>query len=72
MQSKKNSLLESLTNVVVGYLVALVSQLVVFPVFDIHVELKTNLYIGLWFTVISIIRSYIFRRIYNKFTGGKV
>jgi len=68
MQSKKHSLIESITNVVVGYIVALISQLAIFPIFDIHVELKTNLYIGLWFTIVSIIRSYLFRRVYNKLT----
>jgi len=68
MQSKKHSLIESITNVVVGYIVALISQFAIFPIFDIHVELKTNLYIGLWFTIVSIIRSYLFRRVYNKLT----
>lgn len=66
MQSKKFSLIESMSNVIIGYLVALISQLLVFPIFNINVSLKTNIYIGLWFTGISIIRSYILRRIFNK------
>ena len=66
MQSKKMSLLESITNVCIGYLVALISQIIVFPFFGINVPIRDNLLIGFWFTVISIIRSYTLRRIYNK------
>ena len=69
MQSKKMSFLESLTNVSAGYLVALVSQIVIFPFFGIHVTLRDNIYIGLWFTAISIIRSYVLRRIFNAIRG---
>jgi hypothetical protein len=64
-QSKKFSLLESCVNVVVGYFVALASQIIIFPFFGIHASLKDNIYIGLWFTVISIGRSYCLRRFFN-------
>lgn len=66
MQSKKMSLIESITNVVIGYCIALLSQIIVFPFFGINVPIRDNLLIGFWFTVISIIRSYTLRRIYNK------
>lgn len=66
MQSKKFSLIESISNVFIGYWVAFVSQLVVFPLFNIHVPIKDNLYIGICFTGISIARSYILRRIFNR------
>lgn len=74
MQSKKHSMIESITNVIVGYFVALISQIIVFPLFDIHVTIKDNIYIGLWFTVISICRSYLLRRIFTRRTecNGKV
>ncbi len=64
-QTKLESLFESLINIIIGYGVALVSQLLVFPLFDIHVPLSTNLWIGAWFTVISLVRSYIIRRLFN-------
>jgi len=54
--------------VAVGYGVALLSQILVFPIFGIHVSLKQNVYIGLIFTVVSIIRSYFLRRIFNRLT----
>ena len=66
MQSKKFSLIESVTNVAVGYIVALLSQIIIFPVFGITATIKDNLMIGLFFTLVSIIRSYILRRIFNK------
>ena len=65
-QTKFSSFIESLTNIAIGYSVALASQLVIFPQFDIHVSLQTNIYIGLWFTLVSIIRSYVIRRWFNK------
>lgn len=66
MQSKKFSLIESLTNVAAGYFVALASQIVIFPFFGIHATLRDNVMIGAWFTVISIARSYILRRVFNR------
>lgn len=65
-QTKTHSLIESLTNVAIGYVVALLSQIVVFPMFNIYVPLSDNLLIGLWFTLISIFRSYVVRRYFNK------
>jgi hypothetical protein len=68
MQSKTHSMIESITNVVAGYFVALMSQIIIFPFFGIHATIRDNLMIGLWFTVISIIRSYVLRRIFNHAT----
>jgi hypothetical protein len=68
MQLKKHSLLESFINVLVGYIVALFSQIIIFPLFNIHVSLRSNIYIGLWFTIISIVRSYLLRRLFNRLT----
>jgi hypothetical protein len=70
VQSRTHSALESLANIAVGYLVALASQLVVFPMFGIHVPLRTNISIGIWFTAISLVRSYVIRRWFTKRTGG--
>lgn len=64
-QSRMLSAVESVANTVVGYGVALLSQIVVFPMFDIHVPLRTNLAIGAWFTVISLVRGYVLRRWFN-------
>ena len=64
-QSKLESFIETCINTAIGYVVALISQLLVFPLVDIHVPLSTNLEIGAWFTVISILRGYVIRRWFN-------
>ena len=64
-QTKLGSLIETLMNIAIGYGVALLSQIVIFPMFGIHVPLITNLWIGAWFTLISLVRSYIIRRWFN-------
>jgi hypothetical protein len=66
-QSKKQSLVESITNIVVGYLISLFAQIIIYPIFDINVELKTNIYISILFTTISLCRSYLLRRFFNSF-----
>ena len=66
MQTKKQSLIESFINVLIGYLTALLSQVLIFPLFDIDVSFQDNLLIGLYFTIISLIRSYLVRRYFNK------
>lgn len=67
-QSRRHSAIESVANVAVGYGVAVGSQIVIFPMFGIHIPLGDNLLIGLWFTAISIVRSYALRRWFNGFT----
>lgn len=64
-QSRLGSLIEAWANIAIGYVVALLSQIVVFPMFGIYVPLSTNLWIGAWFTAISLVRSYVLRRWFN-------
>ena len=66
MQTKTQSLIESITNIAIGYSVAVISQLAVFPLFNIDVTIQDNLMIGLYFTAISLVRSYVVRRYFNK------
>jgi len=65
MQSRTMSLIEALMNVLVGYGVAVATQVVVFPLFGLHASLDQNLAIGMIFTVVSLIRSYALRRVFN-------
>lgn len=64
-QSKKGSLLEAFINVAIGYGVAVASQIVIFPLFGVHISVVENMAIGGFFTVVSIVRSYALRRIFN-------
>ena len=65
MQTRIQSMIESFINVLIGYMVAIGSQILIFPMFGIHVQPRTNILIGLWFTGISIVRSYLVRRFFN-------
>lgn len=64
-QSKLGSLIETCLNTAIGFGVALLSQIVVFPMFGIDVPFSTNLGIGAWFTAISVARGYVIRRWFN-------
>lgn len=64
-QTRIGSLIESLANIAVGYLVALVSQLLLFRHYGIEVDVEVNLKIVAWFTLVSLVRSYVLRRYFN-------
>jgi hypothetical protein len=65
-QSRRMSLIEAVTNVAVGYALAVVMQIVVFPWFDLHPSLGENLALGGIFTAISLIRGYALRRLFER------
>lgn len=65
MQTKKMSLIETLSSVAIGYIISLAAQMIIFPIFGIKVSLTDNLLIGLFFTVVSIVRGYLVRRLFN-------
>jgi hypothetical protein len=46
------SLIEAITNVALGYALAVVTQMLVFPWFGLHASLGDNLALGLVFTAV--------------------
>jgi len=66
MQTKKQSLYESITNIVVGMVLNYIANATILPLF-FEISLKSVDYIKLTliYTVISLIRSYGLRRYYN-------
>ena len=66
MQSRTMSLIEAGANVIVGCGVAVVTQIVVFPWFGITATLAGNLMIGAIFTALSLVRSYVLRRVFER------
>ena len=64
-QTRRMSLFEAIANVVVGFAVALLTQIIVFPLFALQVSLGDNLAIGGLFTLASIGRSYVLRRVFE-------
>ena len=66
MQSRRQSLIEAITNVMVGYVLAVMTQLVVFQWFGLQASLSDNLAIGAIFVMISLVRSYALRRLFER------
>jgi len=64
-QTKKQSLTEAFINVAVGFIISLISTIIIFPLMDIASTPSKNLLITLFFTVISVLRSYGLRRYFN-------
>ena len=65
-QSRVMSLIEATTNVVVGYVLAIATQLAVFPLFGLEAALGEHLAIGAVFVMVSLARSYLLRRLFER------
>ncbi len=66
MQSRLASFVEALTNVAIGFLISLVGQVVVSHWYNLPLNFAQNMQIVLFFTVLSVLRSYCIRRWYNR------
>lgn len=64
-QSRRASILEAVINVLVGYWIAVLAQVAIFPLFGVNLPLGQNMAIGGLFTVVSLVRSYALRRAFN-------
>lgn len=69
MQSRLASAFEALTNVIVGYFVAVAANFAVLPFFGFDVSASDGFLIGLIFTIISLVRSYLLRRLFNSISS---
>ena len=69
-QSRLMSLAEAVTNVVVSYGLAVVTQIIVFPWFGFEAGLGEHLAIGMAFVAVSLARGYFLRRVFNLLAGG--
>lgn len=66
MQSKKESFIETLTSVFVGWLIGVILNMLVLPLFDYNITVIDSLWVSLIFTVVSVIRGYVIRRFFNS------
>ena len=71
-QTKTMSLVESVTNMSIGLAVALTTQLVVFKIYKIETTINENLEIAVIFAIMSILRSYIVRRFFERLNKRKL
>lgn len=67
MQSKLMSFLEAAANTLLGFVLSVIaSQVLLVYVYGLNVSLQMNASITFWMTVVSFVRSYVVRRIFNK------
>ena len=66
MQTKKWSMIETLVSVGIGWLIGVILNMLVLPLFDYDVNLTDGALISIIFTAVSVIRSYIIRRWFNS------
>lgn len=65
-QSRTQSALETALNIASGYLLAIATQAVLYPLYGIHTSVTQDAGIAAVFTVVSLVRSYAWRRIFNR------
>ena len=65
-QSRAMSFVEAITNVGVGFLVAVLTQITLFPTLELQVSVRDNLLIGAIFTAVSIVRTFTLRRLFES------
>ena len=66
MQSKTYSFYESIANTAIGFAVNYVANLAILPLFGLHLSHSSQLLMTSIFTVISVLRGYVVRRLFNK------
>ena len=66
MQTKRESFIETITSVFVGWVIGVILNMLVLPLFDYDVSLTDGVLISIIFTAVSVIRGYVIRRWFNS------
>ena len=66
MQTRKQTLIESLANVTVGFLITIISLHILFPLLGMENNPGKNTLITIYLTLLSILRNYFLRRYFNR------
>ena len=65
-QTKLGSFYEACINVAIGFGINFIANLIILPLFGFNITLMDNFYIGLLYTVVSVVRSYVVRRWFDR------
>lgn len=65
-QTRLGSLIEVSINICIGFWINFVANLVILPMFGFNVSISDNFLIGFLYTFVSVARSYIVRRWFEK------
>jgi hypothetical protein len=72
MQSRVGSAVEQVLNIGSGFFISLLLwSFIIVPVWDLDVSMNDNLTITGIFTVVSVVRGYVWRRFFNKYNFFK-
>jgi hypothetical protein len=64
-QTRLGSLIEAGFNILIGFAINWTANMLIFPLFGFNVTGGQAFWIGVFFTVISLVRSYVIRRWFN-------
>lgn len=66
MQSRLSSFIEQILNVSSGFFISLLVWIyIIVPIFNFEVTMVENIAVTIIFTIISVIRGYLWRRLFN-------
>lgn len=68
MQTRKHSLIESITNTLIGLVISYITLIIVNHIYNLNLSMFESLEITLIFTIVSVGRNYLVRRFYNRST----
>lgn len=66
MQSRKGSFIEACINVLIGFWINFFANLVILPMIGFEISVSQNFFIGFLYTLVSVTRSYVVRRWFNR------
>jgi protein-S-isoprenylcysteine O-methyltransferase Ste14 len=69
MRGNVRSLIESIIDIGTGFILALLIQIYIFPMFNLYPTIEVGIKLSLIFTVVSILRSWFWRTMFNKLKG---
>lgn len=66
-QTRLASMIEAVANVAAGFILSFCLQVAVSVIYDLNTSLMQDAQIVLMFTCLSLVRSYILRRLFNRY-----
>lgn len=70
-QRKRWSLFETIASTAIGFTVTFLAQFIIYPIFSIETSAGTNFALASFFTIVSILRGYFVRRLFNWIEHGR-
>lgn len=64
-QSRLASFIEAVSNTVIGFFISVTAQWMLFHLYGIKATVTQFVWLSIWMTVLSVVRSYVLRRMWN-------